>query len=68
MSNPTLLTIREASNRLGLQESTLRKWLLQRRIAYCKLGRSVRVPAQVVEKLIAEGYREAIVTGGGSDH
>ena len=56
-----LLTIREASERLRLQESTLRKWVLQKRIAYCKLGRAVRVPTTVVEKLIREGYREPVV-------
>ena len=68
MSDYQLLTIHEASARLGLRESTLRKWVLQKRISYFKLGRSIRVSAQVVEKMIAEGYREAIVTGGGRDH
>ena len=63
MSDERLLTIREASERLGLRESTLRKWLLQKRIAYCKLGRSVRLPAEVVAKLIRESYREAIAEG-----
>ena len=63
MSDERLLTIREASERLGLRESTLRKWLFQKRIAYCKLGRSVRLPANVVEKMIRESYREAIVEG-----
>jgi len=68
MSDHKLLTIREASNCLGLQESTLRKWILQKRISYCKLGRAVRIPPHVVEEIISEGYREAIATGGGRDH
>lgn len=67
MTDQKLLTIREASDRLGLRESTLRKWVLQKRIAYCKLGRAVRFPANVVEKMIRESYREAIAEGGGSD-
>ena len=63
MKDSRLLTLREASEQLALRESTLRKWVLQRRIAYCKLGRSVRLPAEVVEKMIRESYREAIVEG-----
>jgi len=67
MNDQRLLTVREASEQLGLRESTLRKWVLQKRIAYCKLGRSIRLPANVVEKMIRESYREAIAEGGGSD-
>ena len=67
MTDQKLLTIREASDRLGLRESTLRKWVLQKRIAYCKLGRAVRFPANVVEKMIRESYRDTIAAGGGSD-
>jgi len=66
MSNERLLTIREASEQLGLRESTLRKWVLQRRITYCKLGRSVRFPVGVVEKLIRESYRQPIACGKAS--
>ena len=68
MSEKRLLTIREASDRLGLRESTLRKWVLQKRIAYCKLGRAVRFPANVVEKMIRESYRDPIAMAGGNDH
>ncbi len=67
MSDERLLTIREASERLGLRESTLRKWLFQKRIAYCKLGRSVRLPANVVEKMIRESYHEAMAEGTDGD-
>jgi len=52
-----LLTIREASERLGLREATIRKWIFEKRIAYCKLGRAVRVPSRVIEKLMQESYR-----------
>ena len=31
-----LITIREAANRLGLKESTIRKYILKRQIAYVK--------------------------------
>ena len=63
MSDREMLTLVEASSRLGLQVSTLRKWILERRIGYCKLGRSVRLPVDVVEKMIRESYREARVEG-----
>jgi excisionase family DNA binding protein len=60
MTDERLLTIREASEQLGLRESTLRKWVLLKRIAYCKLGRAVRVPATVVEKMIRDSYRHPL--------
>jgi excisionase family DNA binding protein len=50
-----LLKVREASERLGLQSSTLRAWIGQRRIGIVRLGRAVRIPAEEVERLIAEG-------------
>jgi excisionase family DNA binding protein len=53
----TGLTVEQAASMLGLRASTIRRWILQRRIGYCKLGRAVRIPAEVVEKLIAEGWR-----------
>lgn len=53
-----LLTIREASERLGFRESTLRKWVFEKRIVYCKLGRAVRLPATVVEQMIRESLRK----------
>ena len=60
MDNQRPLTIREAAARTGLKESTLRKWVLQRRIAYCKLGRAIRFPVGVIEKLIRDSYRDEI--------
>ena len=63
MSDKKLLTIREASEMLGLRESTLRKWVFQKRIAYCKLGRALRIPVYVVEDIINKGYREAGAMG-----
>ena len=52
-----LLTITEAASRLGLKEATIRKQILQRRIPYVKLGRSVRVPVEAIDKLISDGFR-----------
>ncbi len=49
-----LLTVKESANRLGLKEPTLRLWLSQRKLAYCKLGRCIRIPLEEVERLIRE--------------
>ena len=68
MTDQKLLTIREASQRLGLRESTLRKWILQKRIAHHKLGRAVRLSANVVEAMIRESYRGPVAIGGGRDN
>lgn len=53
-----LLTVPEAARRTGRRESTWRRDILLRRVAYVKLGRSVRIPEEVVDNLIAQGWRE----------
>ena len=54
------LTVREAAKRLGLQESTIRKWILQRRVGVVRLGRSVRLRAADLDKMLAEAYRPPV--------
>ena len=49
-----LLTVGQAAQGLALKESTIRRWILCRRIRYVKLGRCVRVPREEVERLIRE--------------
>ncbi len=65
MADERLLTVREASEKLGLREATLRRWVLDKRVAYCKLGRAVRIPAAAVSRLIRESYREPVERGDG---
>ena len=63
MKSPTseLLTVAEAAHRLKLKPCTLRKWLVQRRIPYTKIGeRAVRIPREWVERKICEGWRDAV--------
>ncbi|MBA5874642.1 MAG: helix-turn-helix domain-containing protein [Nitrospira sp. CR1.2] len=56
-----LITIREAANRLGLKESTIRKAILKRQIAYVKPSiRAVRIPIEELERILAAGLRPAI--------
>lgn len=52
-----LLTIPEAAARLALKESTVRAWLLARRLSKVRVGRrAVRVPASEIDRIIAEGF------------
>jgi excisionase family DNA binding protein len=55
MNTPSdLLTVREAAQFLRLQPSTLRAWILQRKISFVKLGRrAVRFRRADLEALIA---------------
>ena len=56
-----LITIREAANRLGLKESTIRKYILKRQIAYVKPSvRAVRIPIEELERILAAGLRPTI--------
>jgi excisionase family DNA binding protein len=51
-----LLTVCEAAQCLALKEATIRRRILERKIGYVKLGRAVRIPQEVVERLCKEGY------------
>lgn len=59
-----LLSIFECEARTGRKASTWRKAILRREIPYVKIGRSVRIPEEVVTRMIADGWREPVKTGG----
>jgi excisionase family DNA binding protein len=40
----TLLTVEQAAERLGTSERFVRRLIAERRVAYVKLGRHVRIP------------------------
>jgi excisionase family DNA binding protein len=51
-----LLRASEAAELLAVKESTIRAWLLRRKIGIVRVGaRAVRIPASEVERLISEG-------------
>lgn len=52
-NDSALLTVGEAAGLLRLKPSTLRAWILSRRIPYCKVGRLVRIRRADVESLIS---------------
>jgi excisionase family DNA binding protein len=49
-----MLTVRTTAERLGLKEPTIRLWISLGKIAYVKLGRSVRVSEEEISRLIRE--------------
>ncbi len=55
-----LLTVAQVADRLGLKQATIRRRILERRLAYGKLGRAVRIPVEAIDALIAASYRPAI--------
>lgn len=55
-ASPQLLTVSEVAARLAVKESTVRAWLLARRLSRVRVGRrAVRVPITEVERIISEG-------------
>jgi len=49
-----MLTVEQAASQLGLKPSTLRAWVMKRRISYVKIGRAVRIPEKEIDRLISE--------------
>jgi excisionase family DNA binding protein len=47
-----LLSVRDAASALGLKTSTIRAWLLRRKILFVRCGRSVRIPESVIAEFI----------------
>lgn len=51
-----LLRVSEAAERLAVKESTLRAWILARRLSCVHIGRrAVRIPISEIERIIVEG-------------
>jgi excisionase family DNA binding protein len=49
-------TVERAAEELGLSQSTVRAWIAQRRIGFVRLGRSVRIPAHEIQRLLDVGF------------
>ena len=52
MQEPQLLDVSETAKLLRLKESTIRSWILKRRIAFVRLGRRVFMRRTDVEQMI----------------
>jgi len=56
-----LLTVKETATRLGLQSSTIRKWILQRKLGVVRVGdKAIRIEEATVEEIIRRGTQPAI--------
>jgi excisionase family DNA binding protein len=55
----TLLTVEEAANRLGTSVRFVRRLIAERRIAYVKVGRHVRIAEADLMSFVAAGRVEA---------
>ena len=63
-STKRLLTLMECEARTGRKVSTWRKAIARREISFVRLGRSVRIPEEVIEQMISQGYRPALPEEG----
>ena len=48
----TLLNVQETAMRLGIKPSTVRAWLLRRKLPCVHVGRAVRIPSEAVADFI----------------
>ena len=55
----TLLSVEQAAERLGTSERFVRRLVFERRIAYTKLGRHVRIAESDLINYVAAGRVEA---------
>jgi excisionase family DNA binding protein len=52
-----LLTVDQAAERLGLKPSTIRAWILRRKLGFTKIGaKAIRVPEAEVDRLAEAGF------------
>jgi excisionase family DNA binding protein len=54
-----LLTVEQAAERLGTSVRFVRRLVFEHRIAYVKLGRHVRIPADDLDAFVRAGRVEA---------
>lgn len=55
-----LLTVKDASNYLGISVNTLYSWTSQKKIDYVKMGRLTKFDLKVLDKLIENNTVEAV--------
>ena len=55
-----LLSLPQAAEELGITVNTIRAWIYRRKIAFVKIGRSVRVSEETVQRIIDRGSVPAL--------
>ena len=59
MNDEPPISVAKAATDLGLSIHTIRAWIAQRRIAHIRLGRSIRIPAAEIRRLLETGLMPA---------
>lgn len=62
-----LRSVDDAARYLGLQPSTLRRWVYERRVGVVKIGRRVLFKLETLDELIRRGERPALRSHRGVD-
>jgi excisionase family DNA binding protein len=57
------LTVMDCEKLTGRKASTWRRDIFERKIAFVKIGRQVRIPLSEINKLVKAGWRPAVPTG-----
>ena len=60
MTEEELFFPEEAAERLAVSLPTIHRRILERRIGYVKIGRSVRIPLSEIRRIISEGWHKPI--------
>jgi excisionase family DNA binding protein len=56
-----LLDVRQTAEALGLKASTIRRWILERKIDVVRPNsRAVRIPEETLMRIVKEGFRPAV--------
>ena len=56
-----LYTVEQVAEVLGVTTACIRRWVLERQIAFVKDGRLVRIPGNELERVLEAGMRPALV-------
>ena len=54
-----LLTVKQVAERLQVSEACIRRWVLEKRIKYTKIGSLIRFESETIEKIAKEGLSNA---------
>jgi excisionase family DNA binding protein len=54
-----LFKVAKAAEDLTIKPSTVRSWILSRKISSIRVGRSVRIPENEIQRVLREGLRPA---------
>ena len=60
MNTPRLRSLPQAAERLGVSVKCLRGWIYRRTIPYVKVGRSVRISDETIQRIIDRGTMPAL--------